>query len=606
MSVLEPRIVVRFNNDVPVPSDPTQLLEESDAELWGDLIREGGQISLEPVFSALEPEDLLQLQEQAVERDPDYQPERLDFFFYVDVSAEENLSAVARVLRKWAIVRSAEIEVIGPDPYTPGSDAFSAQQGHLDPAPVGIDARYAWSITGGTGAGQRFVDMEAGWTLEHQDLAARAVRLIHGSNWDARREHGTSVLGVIAAKNSTGTGIAFDVAEMLTSSYANSSVANAISVAASNLRPGDVLLIEAQAQVKTYRGAPQYGPVETLDALYEAIRLATANGIIVVEAAGNGTGNGFEPATDLDAWPNQAGLHVLRRDADRQKPYPDKQKRDPDEQISNFRDSGAIMVTAATSCWPHRRLGYASYGSRIDCFGWGENVYTASSNRIGATDLHTRYFGGTSSASAIVAGAALVLQGVCEANGKPRLSPHEMRARLNDPTKNTPPDRSEETAIGVMPDLRALIEAELGLPSDAQTDSADTPSSLDYLCGGTSDRSAQDFFCLPGSRDPNWRPPVSELFEWYEKLCKRLSDPRLPWAADTDPSVEHDVTKVRHIPPESLPSIELIRELYKRCCRPDAYHEEPSVPVAEREIGVPPHTAGTSTFHQWLHRMGFI
>ena len=34
----------------------------------------------------------------------------------------------------------------------------------------------------------------------------------------------------------------------------------------------------------------------------------------------------------------------------------------------DFMDSGAIMVSAATSALPHQRMSYSNYGARIDCF----------------------------------------------------------------------------------------------------------------------------------------------------------------------------------------------------------------------------------------------
>ena len=102
-------------------------------------------------------------------------------------------------------------------------------------------------------------------------------------------------------------------------------------------------MLEAQVNVAT-SGDPQYGPVETIDANYEAIRLATALGMIVVEAGGNGTNNGGTPAVDLDTYQNSAG------------------KPDPVAQPGNaeFRDSGAIIVAAASPSAPHTRLAYST------------------------------------------------------------------------------------------------------------------------------------------------------------------------------------------------------------------------------------------------------
>jgi hypothetical protein len=100
----------------------------------------------------------------------------------------------------------------------------------------------------------------------------------------------------------------------------------------------------------------------------------------------------------------------------------------------------------------------------------------------------------------------------------------------------------------------------------------------------TPDASAPEYFCLPGSKDPNWQPSVVELLEWYEILCNGLSDPNIPQARiRTAADAEHSVNEVRHVPPESLPSIERLRKLYEACCRPQAEEETENPPVGEQE-----------------------
>ena len=52
-------------------------------------------------------------------------------------------------------------------PVTPD---FTSRQAYLDPAPTGIDARYAWTIPGGSGGGVRVIDCEWAWSFTHEDL----------------------------------------------------------------------------------------------------------------------------------------------------------------------------------------------------------------------------------------------------------------------------------------------------------------------------------------------------------------------------------------------------------------------------------------------------
>jgi hypothetical protein len=67
-------------------------------------------------------------------------------------------------------------------------------------------------------------------------------------------------------------------------------------------------------------------------------------------------------------------------------------------------------------------------------------------------------FGGTSGASAIIAGAAIVLQGIARARGT-ELTPSRMRDLLSGPFNTSSPD-----PIGVMPDLEQAGEPHLIQP----------------------------------------------------------------------------------------------------------------------------------------------
>jgi hypothetical protein len=341
-------------------------------------------------------------------------------------------------------VQEAYIDQAGPDPVVnAANDPRSANQGYLDPAPDGIDAEYAWTFAGGDGAGQRFIDLERGWTLDHEDITAHGASQVHGTLLDTSRAHGTSVLGeVCAVDNTVGcVGIVPNIASVDVVSYHGSTRPNAITAAIANLNFGDTLLLEAQVALN---GTSLLGPIEAYDAEYEAIRLATALGIIVVEAGGNGTNNGSTPALNMDTYTTLSGLAILNRDP-----------ANPD-----FRDSGAIIVTAASSTAPHTRLAYGPHGRRIDCYAWGQNINTLSSNDAGSTTAYTTGFGGTSGASPIITGAALAVQGRAEAQLGFRFSPRQMRAILSDPTpgRNTPASAAETTQINVMPNLRNIFD----------------------------------------------------------------------------------------------------------------------------------------------------
>ena len=68
----------------------------------------------------------------------------------------------------------------------------------------------------------------------------------------------------------------------------------------------------------------------------------------------------------------------------------------------------------------------------------GRDIDTTGDGWTGnATNLYTTSFGGTSGATPIVAGSALIVQSWKVGPGKPRLTPSQMRALLSDSTKNT-------------------------------------------------------------------------------------------------------------------------------------------------------------------------
>ena len=317
--------------------------------------------------------------------------------------------------------------------------SYEAHQGYLGPAPHGIDAPAAWR-RGVLGQGVWFADIEGGWNAKHEDLPGDRIFHVSGRSTLDRswRAHGTAVLGeVVGRDNGKGVvGIAPEVERVVTSSIFGTTVAEAIDAAAENLRPGDVLLIELQGIGPRRR----FLPMEFWDDNFDVIKTATDRGVIVVEAAGNGN-------EDLD-----------------HKTYGGKLSR-------SGRDSGAIMVGAGG---PPRdgfddraKLDFSNYGSRVDVQGWGRKVATLDygdlqscagvENDQGDRD-YTNEFAGTSSASPIVAGAAVLLQSYAKQHGRV-LSPHEIRDILahtgspqtSDPRKN----------IGPRPDLaRALLRVQ--------------------------------------------------------------------------------------------------------------------------------------------------
>jgi len=399
---------------------------------------------------SLPPESVQRLEEEATRTDlPPLHS--LNAYWRVDLrDRPERFDEILKRLNALREVDRAYRELAVSDPQVnTADDTYAADQDYLDAAPVGIDARWAWTQPNGEGVGVAFVDLEQGWRPTHEDLAGKGPTLLYGDNRDGvgtyRGNHGTAVLGeVIAEDNVLGVvGIAPGVSSVRLVSHYDAAtntalhVADGIVAAIPQMGPGEVLLLEVQRNLL---------PTETDDADFDAARLASAHGIIVVEAAGNG-------GMDLDAYTDGLGNRVFNRG-------------DP-----AFRESGVVMVGAAESPTPHDRATFSNYGSRIDCYGWGEDVVTCGYGDLdgggGNIDqTYTRSFNGTSSASPIVAGAALLLQGVYEGATGNRLSPGQMRVLLSNPVTGTAQGPNRAGAIGVMPNLRAIIQNTLGLVPD--------------------------------------------------------------------------------------------------------------------------------------------
>ncbi|KAK4675872.1 hypothetical protein QC764_506880 [Podospora pseudoanserina] len=351
-----------------------------------------------------------------------------------DYSLPKETLELIHKLHRLEEVESVHALQAGPPPaVNPSDDPRSVNQGYLDAAPAGINARYAWGFPGGDGLGVNIVDMEQGWKLDHEDLQAAGITLISGYNV-AYYSHGTAVLGEMLQVDNAigGVGIVPKVKGRVISQHRSTgyNTAAAILDAVNNMAFGDILLLEAQENDPV--GGQYYWPVSVADANFDAIRLASALGITVIEAACNG---GY----DLDAYVNLSGKYIFNRSS-------------PD-----YKESGATMVGASSSAAPHYRLWYSNHGSRVDVYAWGENIDTTFTDDNSGTDnSYTDYFSGTSGASPIIVGAAAAVQGIANATLGYKFSPLQLRQILT--TNGTPSSTPSTDRIGVMPNLRAIID----------------------------------------------------------------------------------------------------------------------------------------------------
>jgi hypothetical protein len=442
-----PRVVVKFKDSLNLPYvDHVETHDTFRANvLWGRLRKKFSGISLMRLHTSVSAEQMKRLEERAQALGLGNKLSASFEYFYVVSPLGTDLEALAGALRSLPVVETAYVYYPAPPPVisqTTCSDPVA--QGHLGPAPLGIDALYAQKVPGGNGERIRFIDIERGWFLNHEAIATHKPTLLCRSvilNDVSEKTHGTSVLGVIHASNNpagcAGVAPGVDKPVNLVSQY-RSTESKAIWCAITHLREGDVLLIEAQA---FDRKKSLYAPVEINRAELDAIQWASRLGIVVIEPGGNG--NEYDVGYDLDAYTNPEGLRTLYR-------HPAN---------THFVDSGAILVSAAIADKAPRNFGWSPYGSRVDCFAWGEQVGTASVVTDDKMHCYQDQFGGTSSAAAIVAGAALSVQGVAKARlGRP-FPPSKLRELLSSTRLDNTRPVAGSRSIGVMPNLRAILDS---------------------------------------------------------------------------------------------------------------------------------------------------
>jgi serine protease len=334
----------------------------------------------------------------------------LNLFYVIKVPAGTTAEAFAARLAAVPGVESAEPSPVPHPPpvdLTPPTPLFNARQTYFRGPPVGVGALPLAKYPGGGGATVTVADLEYSWQLNHEDLELPATanldRTATALDPFSDPDHGTAVLGEIYGRANT-YGVKGLAAHATMRVVPANTVqfgynpARAISVATAALKAGDVIVIEQQYPVC---GLSAYGPLEWMDSVYAATRVATQKGIVVVAAAGNG-------GVNLDGAGCQGKFN------------------------RSIRDSGAIIVGAGVST-TRQRHGFSSYGSRVDVHGWGDSVTTTGYGDLfdaGARQLYTGTFSGTSSATPIVAGVVTQIQGALKGLGRAPARPTVLRAAL--------------------------------------------------------------------------------------------------------------------------------------------------------------------------------
>jgi len=474
--------------------DPVLVVRtRAEADVWA---AEDGRVrggDVDAIESALDGAALAPLSgepTQRLQRRPAGERARADMASYFGVALPEPADErVLERLREAPAVEFAYVKSPVARPVVPPSvlgakpaegpepdglpDDLSPLQGYLADAPAGIGAAAVWERPGGRGDGVWIVDVEADWRFSHEDLQHNAGGLIagqpDGSDLEGRN-HGTNVMGMLAAvHNGRGVNGICPGASVRGVSYQPEDpwgTTRAIKLAADALRPGDIMLLEMmrpgprspQPGDPGYKETDQHGflPVEYWPSDMTAIQYAVSQGVIVVEAAGNG----YEHLDD-DYYGGSGPLGFR------------------DGRLNPFArlelDSGAILVGAGAppsgkQGADRSRLDFSNWGSAIDAQGWGYEVTTTGGIGSGADTLrpgpfedrwYTDRFSGTSSAAPMVAGALACVQGMLRAAGREPLTPQQARLGLRETgSEQAGPDEP----IGTRPNIPELFRWALHAP----------------------------------------------------------------------------------------------------------------------------------------------
>ena len=403
---------------------------------------------------AIKSPEAMEAERTLLEAKTGHQLADMNNYFEIPVSSPAQAEALVNQLNR---LPEVEIAYAPPRPepavdIPPTTPDYVPNQTYLNMAPDGVDALYAHTLPGGDGSGVQVADLEGDWKYDHEDLEIPVSRILGGApgaeqSW---RDHGTAVLGeMVGGSNGYGvTGIAPGATVAYLFSIFNMGDAQGMLMAGDSLNPGDALLIELHAPGPRYNFQSRtdqlgYVCMEYWQANFDALQLTWAKGIIVCEAAGNGAEN-----LDDVIYENKFDTTV--------------------------RNSHAIICGAGAppsgNYGPDRsRLGFSNYGARVNLQGYGREVTTCGYGNLftGGGDERQYYsssFSGTSSASPIVTGSVLALQGIYKVQyGGAVMNSDRMRDVLI--ATGSPQQSNTSQHIGPRPDLRAASAA-LTAPPD--------------------------------------------------------------------------------------------------------------------------------------------
>lgn len=355
------------------------------------------------------------------------------------VTVPDPVSAVRIIeqLSATGLFEYVEQEQLMPEPpadIPPATPSYYPMQHYLR-ADSGVNIEYAWS-KGIFGQQVKVFDVEYGVNTAHEKLEDQPVSImngmiIHANVSEAYAEHGTAAVSVVCSDKLEygNVGMMHGITSMvLVPEYTEQRGYDrvyAVSKALQEAAAGDIVMYEMQSGIDN---GSEYVPADYNATVWNLTKAAVDAGIVVVAAAGNG-------GVNLDADPRLGA-------------YRDRG------------DNGSVIVGAGSSDGNNNRLNYSTYGARVSVQGWGTDVISAGYGnyaRIGG-DFNQNYtkFSGTSSATPIVASAAIAIQSYYHDQTGEYLDGRQIREILIATGK--PQGDPQNGHIGPLPNVKAAFD----------------------------------------------------------------------------------------------------------------------------------------------------